>query len=1044
MAKASASAPNNELRPAELAGGPATPRKSRAPASGPGDVRQSELRGEWVGIVLLGAGVVFGVALFTHDPRDMAIVAAGLGSEGIANEIGPVGARMADLLLHFLGLGAFLLDFVVLGLALATLTGRMRAPQPRAALGMAGASLSLLVLLHLVAQRWHWRPMGKDAAGLLPGGVAVVLKAMWSTTGTAVLAIVGLAASLAAMTGKSLTSTLARWVAGRAAPVVEQAASATGEAAKNSLASLRERVGAVRVRNGHGAAAWSGAQEAIQSDEYRAQSDEYRAQSYAEPARKIDDAMERFFGDDRSLDRADRSASRVVSFTAHDLQVREPVTPEQAGLLPIAERESELAHTAVARRTAPIGASQGDFWTAKPSDVAAAHNLAAAVPSDLPDAIPAVSSALRVAPPILMTQPISPIRLDADGVPHPAVHRAELSNTMRMNAVERDQVFTDLTCLERGELPELAQAFVMPVVDDRRVEAEPVPPSHPQSRPVVQVAPPRAEPSAQTAPGSIEFTIGAAVPRAVASTGALTGFGPRIVETEALRSSATSSPLEAVQQPLAIGGKQWILPPSSLLEEPPARALKLDDEAERILRENAFTLEAKLQEFGIHGEVTDMRPGPVVTTYEYRPASGVKISKIVNLRDDLTMKLSALRVRVVAPIPGRDVVGIEVPNKQRQMVYFRDVLERPEFREIKSPLTLILGKDIEGKPLMMDLAKAPHLLVAGATGTGKSVGINSFICSLLYRCTPEECKLILIDPKILELSSYADIPHLLLPVLDDPRKAELALKWACTEMDRRYKVMSECGVRNLASYKQKLPELRQAALRLRAMGGDGAAEVVMPEDPAYIVVVIDEFADLIMQQGKEVEIPVARLAQKARAAGIHVILATQRPSTDVLTGMIKANFATRVSFQVASSIDSKVVLNQIGAETLLGRGDMLLVPPGEGHLKRCHGTWISDDEVLAIAKHWKDQGTPKYEMDILKDPETESGGDDSDGESDVLYDDAVQVVVEAGQASVSFLQRKLGIGYGRSARIIDTMAARGIIGPSRGPNKPRDILVNSL
>lgn len=1036
MAKASASVPNQDLRPGELAGGPAAPRKSRPPASGSGDVRQSELRGEWVGIVLVGAGIVFGVALFTHDPRDMAIVAAGLGSEGVANEIGPVGARMADLLLHFLGMGAFLLDFLVLAIGLATLMGRMSAPRARSVLGMAGASLSLLVLLHLVAQRWHWRPMGKDAAGLLPGGVAVVLKAMLSTTGTAVLAIVGLAASLAAVTGKSLTSMLARWVAGRAAPVVEQAASATGEVAKHSLASFKEKVGSVRVRHSQA----PGAAASASSDEYPS-ADSYPFSAPVQSDSGADDAMERFFGGDRAAS-GGRSGAPMVSFTAADLQAL-PATPEQAGLLPIAERESDLPTTAVARRTGPIASSQGDFWAGAPT-AATARDRGQDLPTDLPDAAPsAAAQAARAAPSVLTTQPISPIHLDANGVPQQGLVRAELSNTMRMNAVERDQVFTDLSSLERGELPELSQAFVMPVVDDRRADLQPAPP--PAQRAQHQAdAPQRPEHPGHAGLPPIEFAIGAAVPRAAPSTGALTGFGPRIVETEALRSSATSSPLEAVQQPLAIGGKQWVLPPSSLLQEPPARALKLDDEAERILRENAFTLEAKLQEFGIHGEVTDMRPGPVVTTYEYRPASGVKISKIVNLRDDLTMKLSALRVRVVAPIPGRDVVGIEVPNKQRQMVYFRDVLERPEFREIKSPLTLILGKDIEGKPLMMDLAKAPHLLVAGATGTGKSVGINSFICSLLYRCTPDECKLILIDPKILELSSYADIPHLLLPVLDDPRKAELALKWACTEMDRRYKVMSECGVRNLASYKQKLPELRQAAQRLRAMGGEGAAEVVMPEDPAYIVVVIDEFADLIMQQGKEVEIPVARLAQKARAAGIHVILATQRPSTDVLTGMIKANFATRVSFQVASSIDSKVVLNQIGAETLLGRGDMLLVPPGEGHLKRCHGTWISDEEVLSIAKHWKDQGMPRYEMDILKDPETENAGDDGDGESDVLYDDAVQVVVEAGQASVSFLQRKLGIGYGRAARIIDTMAARGIIGPSRGPNKPRDILVNSL
>jgi len=384
------------------------------------------------------------------------------------------------------------------------------------------------------------------------------------------------------------------------------------------------------------------------------------------------------------------------------------------------------------------------------------------------------------------------------------------------------------------------------------------------------------------------------------------------------------------------------------------------------------------------------------------------------------------------------------------MVYFREIIEDPVFRESTSPLTLILGKDIEGRPICTDLARAPHMLVAGATGTGKSVGINTFLCSMLFRCSPDEVKLILIDPKILELSVYEGIPHLLLPVLDEPRKAELALKWAVAEMDRRYRILADAEVRNLAGYKTKLPELKAAAQRKKQMAervdanGDMSEDVIdMPDDMPYIVVVIDEFADLIMAAGKEVEIPVARLAQKARAAGIHVILATQRPSVDVITGMIKANFPTRVSFQVASSMDSKVILGAVGAETLLGKGDMLFVPPGEGHLRRCHGTWITDEEVVAIAKHWRDQGAPKYEMDILRDPDEQSSAADvDDAEMDPLYDDAIQIVLESQQASVSFLQRKLGIGYGRSARIVDTMEARGIVGPSRGPNKPREILVH--
>ncbi|MCO4760392.1 MAG: hypothetical protein KC502_02735 [Myxococcales bacterium] len=466
-------------------------------------------------------------------------------------------------------------------------------------------------------------------------------------------------------------------------------------------------------------------------------------------------------------------------------------------------------------------------------------------------------------------------------------------------------------------------------------------------------------------------------------------------------------------------------------------------------------LEQKLEDFKIKGEVTDIRPGPVVTTYEYKPAPGMKISRIVGLKDDLTMSLSALRVRVVAPIPGRDVVGIEVPNKQRQFVYFREVLDSEVFNEKKSNLTLILGKDIEGQPVVTDLAKAPHMLVAGATGTGKSVGINSFICSMLYKASPEDLKFIMVDPKVLELCIYEGIPHLLLPPIDEPHKAELALKWAVREMERRYRVLAGAKVRNIAGYRAKLPELRENARKKKVKVVDGKKVLVdanspgaemlnppaVPEEMPYIVVVIDEFADLIMASGKEVERAVARLAQKARACGIHVILATQRPSTDVLTGMIKANFPTRLSFQVASSIDSKVVLNAVGAESLLGMGDLLYVPPGTSHLKRCHGTWITDDEVAAIADHWKEQGSPNYDLSILEDPDVEKPTIEKDVKLDTLFEDAVQVAIEAQQASVSFLQRRLGIGYGRAARIIDHMEAKGIVGPQRGPNKPREILM---
>ncbi|MBI5608508.1 MAG: DNA translocase FtsK 4TM domain-containing protein [Deltaproteobacteria bacterium] len=995
MAKASTAATREASDRSETKNGRSEIKNDRPDAKNGGkpsrteaDVRQRELRGEWAGLVLFGAGAAFAGALLSHDPRDMAAIAAGQGAEHVANWLGPVGARMADMLLHFLGLGAFLLNALVLALAGATLTGKMRAPRPRVALGALGAALSVMILLHLIAQRWHWKPLGKDAAGLIPGGIAMLLKAMLSTAGTALLATLTLAASLAALTGRTLTTMLVRWVSGKTAPVVskavEKAATYTTDAARDGVQSLRNRVGQARETQ---APARATAPQRTKTAPYTgpALADlsevELAAQTAPRPAPPLSVAAAEaaFWGE----------PGAEISVSAGELLGTAPA--------------GAMADTAVARKSQPLPA------VGRPT-----QPLAALAPLD------PTSTAVRMRHPAETDAPPipEPVRLAEEQLRAP-LSAAEKSSTIKMNAVEVSQVLGELKSLSLGEEPELTAAFVMPVVDDRGLAQ-----------------------SAEAAANGDDADVPLLTLNALAEA-ARDPSGPRIVETEALRHPTAMAPIEAVAQSLAIEGKSWVLPPSTLLADPPSRALKLDEEAQRVLRENAVILESKLAEFGIMGEVADIRPGPVVTTYEYRPAAGVKISKIVNLKDDLTMKLSALRVRVVAPIPGRDVVGIEVPNKERQMVYFREVLERPEFRDSKNPLTMILGKDIEGKPMTMDLAKAPHLLVAGATGTGKSVGINTFISSLLFRCTPDDLKLMLIDPKILELSIYADIPHLLLPVIDEPRKAELALKWACVEMDRRYKMMAAVEVRNLASYKQKIPELRAAAARQRALAGEDMDAVTI-EDPPYIVVVIDEFADLIMSAGKEVEVPVARLAQKARAAGIHVILATQRPSTDVITGMIKANFPTRVSFQVASAIDSKVVLNTYGAETLLGRGDMLLVPPGEGNLKRCHGTWISDDEVAHLAKHWREQGTPKYEMDIRHDPEVEGSVGADDAESDALYDDAVQVVVEAGQASVSFLQRKLGVGYGRAARMIDTMAARGIVGPSRGPNKPREILINQI
>jgi DNA segregation ATPase FtsK/SpoIIIE, S-DNA-T family len=487
----------------------------------------------------------------------------------------------------------------------------------------------------------------------------------------------------------------------------------------------------------------------------------------------------------------------------------------------------------------------------------------------------------------------------------------------------------------------------------------------------------------------------------------------------------------------------YVLPPLNLLESPEQKEVKVDRES---LLVNAKILEKRLADFGVEGKVVEVRPGPVITMYEYEPAPGVKINKIVGLSDDLALALRAISVRIVAPIPGKAAVGIEIPNSIREPVYLKDILSREEFSKAESKLTLALGKDIFGNPFVTNLAKMPHLLVAGATGTGKSVSLNSMVCSLLYKSDPEEVKFLMIDPKRLELSVYDGIPHLLHSVVYDPKAAAQVLRWATEEMGIRYRLMAEKGVRNIERYNQKVEkELKEA----RRKGGTLLKGTEGLEDRTgenltllpYIVVVIDELADLMMVSARDVEASLTRLAQMARAAGIHLLLATQRPSVDVLTGVIKANFPTRISFQVSSKTDSRTILDANGAEHLLGSGDMLFLPPGTSRLVRVHGAYVAEVEILRVVEFWKKQGHPVYDQSILKIKEGTTEAE-SDG-FDEMYDQAVAVVAESRQASISMLQRKLRVGYNRAARMIEKMEQEGVVGPADGA-KPREVYIKKL
>jgi S-DNA-T family DNA segregation ATPase FtsK/SpoIIIE len=532
-----------------------------------------------------------------------------------------------------------------------------------------------------------------------------------------------------------------------------------------------------------------------------------------------------------------------------------------------------------------------------------------------------------------------------------------------------------------------------------------------------------------------------------------TAAAPRTkINDRAAAPALSKRPVRERQTSLDLGDT-YVLPELALLKEPPRVTTQKIDAAS--LEQNARLLESVLEDFGVRGAIVEVRPGPVVTMYELEPAPGIKASRVIGLADDIARSMSAISARV-AVVPGRNVIGIELPNARREMVTLSELLASAAFEDQSAALPLVLGKNIAGDPVIADLAPMPHLLIAGTTGSGKSVGLNCMILSLLYRLTPEQCRLIMIDPKMLELSVYDGIPHLLSPVVTEPSKAVRALKWAVEQMEDRYRMMASINVRSLAGFNQRVREAKakdQPFTKRIHTGYDPdtgqpiyEVETLEFEQLPLIVVIVDELADLMMTAGKEVEFLIQRLAQKARAAGIHLIMATQRPSVDVITGVIKANLPTRISFSVTSKIDSRTILGEQGAEQLLGKGDMLYMPGGK-QIARVHGPFVSDEEVEAVANHWKDQGIPDYVQAVTEEP-PEGGdgfafevGDAGDEEADV-YRRAIQIVAESQKASTSYLQRQLRVGYNNAARLIERMEKDGFVGVADHVGR-REVLIDT-
>ncbi|EPX61576.1 Cell division protein FtsK [Cystobacter fuscus DSM 2262] len=1002
---------------------------------GGGGVEAGPGRKALVGLFLMAVSVLSLVSVATFNAKDRR-------GTNYQNAVGPIGHLIADQLRGLLGFWAYLLPLCGLYAAMIVFVGnreRRRWPQ-MVALVLLTLSGAVLAQLFIGNQPGQAHPPGGFIGATLGG----LLVGLFSTVGTIILVTTVCAAALIVGTQYTFLKLCSLAWSGACAfgQRVEAAALAFWEQQKESYKERKERA---------------------------AQEDEEEAAFLAQ------------------IEQEEAELEEAEQLVAEAEAAEEELMAEEALRL---ARQEEKERLALAKKTAKEAKDAARDARAKAADA----------PAHVPNIVTAPTAPTAAARPAPGADPVWASFLSPSGAAN-AVPTAPQPSP------------ADAAKGKRGKAPNIVTGPAAEALTESP-EAEAPAPS------------PAASALALASPAAI-------VPAPAAPAAPQAARTPLIVEPKA-PPKPTAVVKKKEHEFQFVGGRtSFSLPPMDVLAIEKKERSALDKDA---FLTTAEKLRAKLADFGITGEVVEIRPGPVVTMYEFLPGPGIKVSKIAALQDDLAMAMEAMRVRIVAPIPGKGVVGIEVPNRDRETVYLKEIAEQDVFQKASSKLTMCVGKDIEGMPYVFDLAKAPHLLIAGTTGSGKSVAVNSMIMSILLKSTPEEVRFIMVDPKMLELSVYEGIPHLLLPVVTDPKKAALALRWAVEEMERRYQMLSEAGVRNIAGFNKlvETTEAERASRSTEAAPRKAAAapkkpkkvlvvDVATPEDaiieePAaaastgpgvaaprfdddeevrealsesedapeqqgaedaddddgmddavdaaleaagesstpeeekkewkklpYIVVIIDELADLMMVASREVETYVARLAQMARAAGIHLMVATQRPSTDVVTGIIKANFPTRISFMLRSKPDSMTILGTVGAEALLGMGDMLIMPPTSAHLQRVHGAYVSENEIKGAVDHLKAQGKPVYDESILKprDEDGEGGGGEEDDLSDELYDQALATVSEMKAVSISMLQRKMRIGYNRSARMIERMERDGVVGPADGA-KPREVLIRNL